>query len=291
LERPGRRSIRWDIRTTPRLVPTERDEIARYLRQRGLLETFLRGGGGESGDESLKPVDQDGLAPSRTALAEFDSPENDGTSDEEEAEPYVPLCDRAAESLVLPSFYETQSTVILMANSLGDRSWERIHSRLRIFVWEPTVDEQIRDLEAWDPSLPGAILGVIQQCHARGEVVSLDLRAIENARELLWLGEAWEDGLRDSFFTPGNQEVLEDAEDVLDWLLEKQATPGKAFTERELYQSVATLRGHKREARRSAALDYLSGQGFIERFRPPSHLRVGAKGRRAGRSFRVLRLP
>jgi hypothetical protein len=101
----------------------------------------------------------------------------------------------------------------------------------------------------------------------------------------------WEDALRESFYTPGDQQVQEDANDVLDWLVHKNAHVGQDFTERELYQDVAALRGDRRKARRSSALDLLVAQGWIERFEPPAVLRPGCSGRRPGSSFRVLVLP
>ena len=101
----------------------------------------------------------------------------------------------------------------------------------------------------------------------------------------------WEDALRASFYTPADQQVQEDASNVLDWLIGRGAKRGRAFTERDLYQDLGALRGERNRARRSAALDYLVAQGWVERFHPPAVLRPGGRGRRPGPSFRVLRLP
>ena len=58
-----------------------------------------------------------------------------------------------------------------------------------------------------------------------------------------------------------------------------------------MYEDVCSLRGERNGPRRSAALDLLVEKGWIERFRPPTVLRPGKRGRRPGPSFRVLRLP
>src|SRR4051812_1223856 len=42
LERQGRRTVRWDLKSKAELDPADRDEITRYLRRHGLLERFLR---------------------------------------------------------------------------------------------------------------------------------------------------------------------------------------------------------------------------------------------------------
>jgi hypothetical protein len=42
LERPGRRRIRWDLKTRASLSPQDQREITAYLRDRGLLDAFLR---------------------------------------------------------------------------------------------------------------------------------------------------------------------------------------------------------------------------------------------------------
>jgi hypothetical protein len=181
--------------------------------------------------------------------------------------------------------------MIMIANSLGDENWERIFSRLRVFVWDPPPEELIEDLRGWDSPVPGAILAVIEACHRRGEVLDLDLRSVLNAQEALDLGMPWEDDLRGSFYAPSDEELQVDVEEILDWLARKGAMVGQDFTERDLYQEVGSLRGDRNKGRRSAALDYLIAQGWIERYLPPAVLRPGRRGRRPSRTYRVLQVP
>jgi hypothetical protein len=54
---------------------------------------------------------------------------------------------------------------------------------------------------------------------------------------------------------------------------------------------VGALRGDRNKGRRAAALDFLVAQGWVQRFQPPAVLRPGARGRRPGPSFRVLKVP
>lgn len=289
LERPGHRTIRWDLKAKAELDAADRQEIARYLDRHGLLEQFLRDHCGTN-PGSADPYNAVKHPSSFEPWAGPGCGDAEVTQEEaEEAGPTVVA--EALDGLVLPRSYETSSTVILVANTMGGPGWERIYSRLKVFVWDPSVDEQIADLRTWDPPLPGAVLGVIESCHQRGEVLNLDYRAVLNAADDLRLGMPWEDALRASFFTPGDQRVQEDASDVLDWLLARGASAGQSFTERDMYQEVGSLRGETKKGRRTAALDYLTARGWVERFQPPTVLRPGARGRRPGPSFRVLRLP
>lgn len=318
LEAAGPRTIRWDLRGRAELEPEDRREIVRYLRRRGLLDRFTNGSWGEplEGEERPSPPRRQEPRPEpspyRESLPELDGYEEAYQQDTEEGEPdssghfgdfledYVRYLARRQQAisefdgqvpLRLPRSYDTESTVVLIANSLGDEGWERIYSRLRVLVWDPLVDEQVEDLRRWDPPVQGAILGVIESCHRRGEILNLDYRAVLDAADALKLGMPWEDALRASFSNPADQQVQEDASAVLDWLLGRKAKQGRVFTERELYQEVGALRGDRNRARRSATLDYLVALGWVERFLPPAVLRPGRRGRRPGPSFRVLRLP
>ena len=96
-----------------------------------------------------------------------------------------PIDGAAERHLLLPRAYDTATTVILVANNLGDEGWERISSRLKVFIWDPFPEEQIADLRTWDPPVPGAILGVIESCHRKGEVLNLDYRAVLEAIDAL----------------------------------------------------------------------------------------------------------
>ena len=204
----------------------------------------------------------------------------------------TPVGGSARERLILPRSYDTESTVIMVANDLGTNAWDRIFSRFMVFVWEPHPEEQIRGFrELWCPKRAGAIFGAIESSHQKGEVLSLDYRAILEAIDALRLGMPWENGLRASFFTPDDERVQQDGNNVLDWLVDQRATAGQEFTESNLYQQISSLRGDRNKARRSAALDFLVAQGWIERFLPPSVIRPGVRGRRPGMTFRVLRLP
>ena len=60
--------------------------------------------------------------------------------------PPEPVGERGYTPLVLPRSYNTESTVIMIANDLGSEGWERIFSRLRVFTWDPLPEEQIEDL-------------------------------------------------------------------------------------------------------------------------------------------------
>ena len=292
LEAAGRRTIRWDLKGRTALEPEDGREIIRYLRPRGLLDKFLdeqRGRAGDEDDGGSVPGGQLGQSQSRVSLPELE--ESDRAHGDEEDEPLSPGVGKPPEDLLLPRSYDTESTVVVVANSLGDEGWGRIYSRLRVFVWDPLVEEQIEDLHRWDPPVQGAILGVIESCHRLGEVLDLDYRAVLDAAEALKLGMPWEDALRASFFSPADEQVQGDASSILDWLIGREAKRCRVFTERELYLEVGALRGDRNRARRSAALDYLVAQGWVERFLPPAVLRPGVPGRRPGMSFRVLRWP
>ena len=130
--------------------------------------------------------------------------------------------------LQLPRSYETESTVIMVTNSLGGNGWNPVFSRLRVFEWDPLVDEQIEDLRTWAPPVPEAVLEFIEQCHKHGEILSLDYRRVVEAAESLRLDMPWKDDLRSSFFTSSDTQVQQDANEVLDWLKGKQAKPGRA---------------------------------------------------------------
>ena len=247
LEASGPRTIRWDLRSGVTLTPSDSSEIVEYLRERGLLEQFLEGWADEEED-----LDSIAIAP----------------------------------LLEVPSHYTTASTVVMIANTLGDEGWGRIFSRLRVFVWDPLVEEQIADMRTWNPPVPGAILGVIESCHRAGEVIRLDYRSIDHAADALRLGMSWEDSLRSSFYAPDDQQVLEDSVDVLHWLARKKVT---VFTERDLYQEVACLRGDRNKSRRRAVLDYLIAAGWIDRDLPPAVVRPGQRGRRPSATYRVVR--
>jgi hypothetical protein len=292
LEAAGRRTIRWDLKGRAGLEPEDLREITRYLQRRGLLDEFVneqRERAGDENDGGLVPGSQLEQSEFRVSLPELE--EFDLAYGDEEDELLSPGVGKPSAELLLPRSYDTESTVVVVANSLGDEGWERIYSRLRVFVWDPLVEEQVEDLHTWDPPVQRAILGVIDSCHCRGEVLDLDYRAVLNAAEALKLGMPWEDALRASFFSPADEQVQGDANAVLDWLIGREAKRGRIFTERDLYQEVGALRGERNRARRSAALDYLVAQGWIERFLPPAVLRPGVRGRRPGMSFRVLRLP
>jgi hypothetical protein len=179
----------------------------------------------------------------------------------------------------------------LVANDLGHGTRGRIFSRLQPFEFDPLVDEQIEDIRTWFPPVPPAILVVIQACHRRNEVLNLDYRAVLNAAESLHLGENWEDPLRVSFYAAANLRVQEDVGNVIDWLVSQRVRPGQEFTERQMYEFVGSLRGNRNSARRSAALDHMVEEGLIERFRPPTAIRPGKRGRKPGPSFRVRCLP
>jgi hypothetical protein len=284
LEQAGRRTIRWDLRSATALDPADRREIARYLGRMGLLEEFL--GTQHGTDDEL--TDGDGSSPCDGLPADAGSP---GIDHEDGGEVLESQDDRADLRLELPRSYETETTVILVANHLGDGSWERIFSRLRTFIFDPHASEQIADIKSWTPPIPGAILAVIEEADRRDEILSLDYRAVVDACDALLLGENWEDALRGSFYGPRDVEVQEDAGNILDWLAHRKAAPGREFTERQMYDEVASLRGEKKKARRSAALDHLVQAGWIERFRAPAALRPGRRGRKPGPSFRVLRRP
>jgi hypothetical protein len=294
LETCGPRTVRWDLKARAALDPEDEREIARYLKCKGLLAAFedeqrKRAALEDDESEFLDLLEPASFPQSLPGLATHEHAFRSRGG----AEDPVPDSFRrpARERLILPSSYETVSTMILIANDLGGEGWERTYSRLRVFRWEPLVDEQIEELKSWNPPLLGAILGVIEASHGQGEVLNLDYRAVLDANEALRLGMPWEDALRDSFFSPGDVQVQVDADAVLDWLLQKRAGPGAKLTERDLYQEVGSLRGDKNKARRSVALDYLAAQGWIERFQPPRALRPGIPGRRPGMMFRVLRLP
>lgn len=295
LEVAGPRTIRWDIKSRADLEPEDRRDITRYLRRNGLLDQFLREQreriNDEQEDEESGPDDCPGRSPFRRSLPELDDFERAYGGDENGADWPDPVVGSAREPLLLPRSYDIESTLIMVANTLGDEGWGRIFSRLLVFVWDPLPEEQVEDLRTWDPPVPGAILGVIESCHRNGEVLNLDYRAVLDAVEALTLGMPWEDSLRASFYAPGDQQVQVDANDILNWLACRGAKAGQTFTERDLYQEVGSLRGERNKARRSAALDYLAAQGWIERFLPPAVLRPGRRGRRPGMTFRVLRLP
>jgi hypothetical protein len=87
-----------------------------------------------------------------------------------------------------------------------------------VLAWEPTVDEMIADLKTWESPLSPEVLEAIESAHGHGEVLDLDLRAVLRAQDALDLGMEWEDTLRSSFYTPGDQQLQEDASTVLDWL-------------------------------------------------------------------------
>src|SRR5262249_26652848 len=144
-------------------------------------------------------------------------------------------------------------------------SWGRIYSRLRVFEFDPSVDEQIADMESWAEPPTGAILAVIKSCHDRGEVMNIDYREVLAAQDALELGEPWEDDLRNSFVTSSDEQVQDDADDVLRWLIAVGACVDDTFTERDLYKNVTSLRGDRNKGRRSAALDWLVANGWIER--------------------------
>ena len=124
----------------------------------------------------------------------------------------------------------TPVTVVLGALAGGD-SFETIMESYSI---------TIEDIRAWDPPVQGAILGVIEACHRRGEVLDLDYRAVLDAAEALALGMPWEDALRTSFFTPADEQVQGDASNVLDWLIGKGAGGG-------IFASIETVRKLLRE--------------------------------------------
>jgi hypothetical protein len=284
LEQEGRRTIRWDPRSAVALDPSDRRGIERYLRRMGLLDRFL---------ESQHETEEEAIYGDRVSpcdpLLPNAGPPGPGCEDAEDV--LEPQDGQAELRLELPRSYETESTVILVANNLGDRSWDRIYSRLRTFVFEPLVTEQIADIKTWSPPIPGAILGVIEEADRRGEILSLDYRRVMEAWDALRLAENWEDPLREAFYGPTDVEVQLDADNILDWLAQRRARCGREFTEREMYDQVASLRGERKRARRSDALDWLVRNGWIERFRHPSVLRPGQRGRRPGPSFRVLKHP
>jgi hypothetical protein len=284
LESSGSRTIRWDLKSGASIDAVDHDSIARYLRKMGLLDEFLREQAESmpnrsEGDQAWTYCD----TPSELNLYGSSHEGEDGTAE--------PTADRAPVRLVLPRSYETGTTVVLVANDLGHGTRGRIFSRLQTFEFDPLVDEQIDDIRTWFPPVPQAILAVIQACHRRSEVLNLDYRAVLNAAESLRLGENWEDPLRASFYATSNFHVQEDASNIIDWLVNQRVRPGQEFTERQMYESVGSLRGERNTARRSAALDLLVEEGWVERFRPPTALRPGKRGRRPGRSFRVLHLP
>jgi hypothetical protein len=291
LERPGRRTIRWDLKTRASLAPQDQREITAYLRDRGLHGAFLR--------EQREPDDEYGPAASgpragrrfRGSLPEIDDFERAYGADEDDLDGAGSILGWAVEALLLPSAYDTEPRVILMANQLGDGTWQRIHSRLRIFEWDPTPDEMIADLRTWEPAVPAAMLAVIEACHARGEILRLDYRAAEDAVGDFRSGMPCEDALRASFYAPADVAVQEDADAILRWLADVRAQPGQTFTERVLYQDLPAFRGSRNAARRSAALDYPVAQGWIARHLPPAVLRPGQRGRRPGPSFRMQGLP
>jgi hypothetical protein len=291
LERPGRRTIRWDLKTRASLAPQDQAEITAYLRDRGLLDAFLREqrGSGEAYGGSASGPRAGGRF--RGSLPELGAFEGAYGGDEDDLDGAGSILGNATEALQLPGAYDTESRVILMANQLGDGTWQRIHSRLRIFEWDPTPDEMIADLRTWEPAVPAALLAVIEACHARGEVLRLDYRTVEDAIDDFRTGMPWEDALRASFYAPADVAVQEDADAILRWLAGVRARPGQTFTGRDVYQKVGTLRGEGRKARRTAALDYLQVRGWIERHLPPADLRPGVRGRRPGPVFRVLQLP
>jgi hypothetical protein len=295
LETPGARTIRWDLKSRSDLGPEDLREIASYLRRMGLLDRFVREQREQiderQEDDELMPADGSDRSSFRGSLPELDDYERAYGEYTEKVVRATPVGGMARERLILPRSYDTESTVIMVANDLGTDDWERIFSRLKVFVWEPHPEEQIEDLRTWYPKVPGAILAAIETSHQKGEVLSLDYRAILEAIDALRLGMPWKDGLRASFFTPDDEQVQQDGNNVLDWLVDQRATAGKEFTESNLYQQISSLRGNRNKARRSAALDFLVAQGWIERFLPPSVIRPGARGRRPGMTFRVLRLP
>lgn len=254
LERAGDRTIRWDLKARAELDPGDQQEITDYLQRNGLLDQFLQ---------------EQGSIEHTSLMRDFD-----------------PLL---TPELKLPRSYTTESAVILVANRLGDETWSRIFSRLRVYVWNPLPEEQVEDLRSWDPPVPRAILGVIESCLRNGEILNLDYRAVLNAIADYREHFSWEDALRNSFYGSADVQIQEDANDVLNWLIAKKARAGQIFSERDLYQVVAGLRHNK--TRRSDALNYLAAQGWIERFDPPALLRPGRRGRRPGPTFCVLRVP
>lgn len=295
LEVGGPRTIRWDTKTREDLDPEDRRDITRYLRQNGLLDRFLREQREHINDRreerEVEPDSRSEQYQFRQSLPEMDDFERAYGGDEEEADRLDSVVGSDRGPLLLPRSYDTESTVIMIVNNLGDEGWGRIFSRLRVFIWDPLPEEQIEDLQTWDPPVPGAILGVIESCHQKGEVLNLDYRAVLDAVEALALGMPWEDALRASFFARDDQQVQEDTSDVLDWLSRKGAKAEQTFTERDLYQEIGSLRGERNKVRRSAVLDYLITQGWIERSLPPAVLTPGRRGRRPGMTFRILRLP
>ena len=288
LEVAGPRTRRWDLKSRATLEPEDRRDIVRYLRQKGLIDQFLqeqREQSEEKWEDEPWPYDRRERSPSRRSVLEHDDFERSMDEIEGEEDQPNPIDGAAERHLLLPPAYDTATTVILVANNLGDEGWERISSRLKVFIWDPFPEEQIADLRTWDPPVPGAILGVIESCHRKGEVLNLDYRAVLEAIDALALGMPWEDALRASFFSPSDQQVQEDANDTMDWLVRKGAKADQTFTERDLYQEVGSLRGERNKPRRSAALDFLIAQGWIERFLPPAVLQPGRRGRRPGMTF------
>ena len=226
LELPGRRTIRWDLKSKSELAPDDFREIVDYVSERSDLDQFL---------EEQKRADSS-TPRLRASLPELEAFERAYGDEEEE---FDALSDQAAGQLRLTRSYDTESTVVMVANTLGDKGWDRVYSRLNVFVWDPSVDEQLEDLRTWgSPVVLPAILSIIDACHQRGEVLSLDYRAVLRASEALALAMPWEDPLRASFCTPSDAQVQDDANAVLNWLASKEARADQVFTEREMYQEV-----------------------------------------------------
>jgi hypothetical protein len=266
LESEGEREIRWDLRSEIILSKADREEILRWFREHGLPQSLLRRDEDEddgSWRESL---------PELTLWEEMEQATKKGV-------------------LVVPSHYTTCSQVILACNQLG-RGWDRIYSRLRGFWYDPTVDSMLEDMGKWYPPVPKIILKVLLDWHKKGEVVSLDLRKVAEAIEDMKLGEDWESHLHRSFTGESDQLVMMDVSAVLDWLHDRQAKPGKVFTEGQLYHALQVFRPDRRsgDERRHRALEVLVGEGIIERCWPARRPDV-ARGRSPGRGFRLLKTP
>jgi hypothetical protein len=283
LEAPGTRTVRNDLKIAGRLDPADVEEFSRYLEDRGLLAQFLAE---QRGDEPAGP-DPARFRDSLPEIAAYEAAYDDGDEDEM-AEATMVGAKRP--ELVLPRAFQTSTTVVIIANKLGGSGWERVYSRLRVFRWDPSADEMIADMRTWQGAraVPEAVLQFVEACHARGEVARLDYRAVFRAAEDLRMGEEWEDELRSSFFTPGDEQVQVDAAVILDWLENQKASPGQVFTESQVAEAVGRFRYTKDRPRLGAALDALVTQGFVRRFLPPAILRPGKKGRRPGKSFEVL---
>jgi hypothetical protein len=287
LESPARRTVRWDLKSRQQLGPEDAREIVRYWQQRGLLNEALR---------ELRD-DEDDAPAGANGSGRFSLPDSlfaaDGfrrAYEHDEEDPH-PLVSGADPRLHLPSSYETGTTLVIVANDFGGPAWSPVFSRLRVFVWDPSVDELIAHMLTWTTQVPRAIISVIDGCHRRGEVLSLDYRAVCRAAESFRSGMPWEDDLRASFSPAPEYQVQDDARDLLDWLVGASAKVGDIVTERDLYQAVASLRGEKKRARRESALGHLKQLGYIERLSARRIPRAGSQGRPRGPSIQVLDLP